>query len=204
MKSVEKLLPLIVQDAKSKQVLSLFYANAESLRLMRKTGFVWRYSRRQEKQLMKGATSGNVQQLVSLAWDCDRDALLAVVKQVGNGACHLRRWSCFGKERQRCWGVLDELCEVIKERKKKPTANSYVASIVGSREKIGEKLAEEASELAEALSKKPGKEVVWEAADLLFFTLVALENRGVEVQEVLRELMRRRAGGKQAIKARGA
>jgi len=188
----EELMPLIVQDYETKQVLSLFYCNKEAISRMKKTGFVWRYSRRYGKVMKKGATSGNFQKIVDLKYDCDKDALLTRVKQEGDGACHTGKWSCFEKEKERSWGVLEELIAVIEDRKKNPKKKSYVSSIINKPEEIGDKLIEEAGELEEALLEKPDKEVVWEAADLLFFTLVGLSNRGINIQEVLNELNRRR------------
>ena len=123
----EKLIPLVVQDAQTKQVLSLFYCNEESLRLMRETGFVWRYSRSKEKQVRKGDTSGNLQKVRELLYDCDSDAVLATVDQQGTGACHTGAWSCFTPKKMRAWGTLDELCEVISERRKNPEPGSYTA-----------------------------------------------------------------------------
>ncbi len=189
---MKKLLPLIIQDEETKQVLSLFYCNEESVKLMKETGYVWRYSRQYEKQMKKGATSGNTQQIVNLEYDCDKDALLATVNQEGKNACHTYKWSCFSAKKNRSWGTLETLIEVIKQRKKTGGKESYVASIVNSPKKIGKKLREEAAELAEAIDEKKNSEVVWEAADLLFFTLVALENRHVDVEKVIQELKRRR------------
>jgi len=187
-----KLLPLIVQDEETKQVVSLFYCNKESIALMKKTGYIWRYSRKYKTQMKKGATSGNTQKMIRLQYDCDKDALLAIVTQEGKNACHTGKWSCFSAKKNRSLGFLDDLISVIKQRRRGKTKGSYVASIVNSPKKIGEKLTEEAAELAEAISKKEKSEVVWEAADLLFFTLVALANRGVDVEKVIQELKRRR------------
>jgi phosphoribosyl-ATP pyrophosphohydrolase/phosphoribosyl-AMP cyclohydrolase len=188
----EELIPLIVQDNETKQVLSLFYCNKEAISRMKKTGYVWRYSRRYRKLIKKGETSGNFQRIKQLEYDCDKDALLVKVDQMGDGACHTGKWSCFGKEKERSWGVLEELITVIEDRKKNPKKKSYVSSIIGKPKEIGDKLIEEAGELEEAILEKPDKEVVWEAADLLFFMLVGLENRGVDLQKVLEELKRRR------------
>ncbi|MBI5635904.1 phosphoribosyl-ATP diphosphatase [Candidatus Micrarchaeota archaeon] len=186
------LTPLIVQDGLTKQVLSLVYANKESVELMKKTGFVHRYSRQAGRQMRKGDSSGNFQKIISLSKDCDGDALLAVVEQQGTGACHAGGWSCFSVDRQASYGVLDELVKTIKDRKINPSGNSFVSSIISDNQKIGGKLREEAIELAQALAEKNDSEVVWEAADLLFFTLIALENRGIELERVLDELKRRR------------
>ncbi len=188
----EELIPLIVQDYETKQVLSLFYCNKEAISRMKKTGYVWRYSRRYGKVMKKGTTSGNFQKIRELKYDCDKDALLVRVEQIGNGACHTEKWSCFGKGKERSWGVLEELIDVIGDREKNPKKKSYVSSIINKPDEIGDKLIEEAGELNEAILEKPDKEVVWEAADLLFFTLVGLENRGVDLQKVLEELKGRR------------
>ncbi|MEK6954339.1 MAG: bifunctional phosphoribosyl-AMP cyclohydrolase/phosphoribosyl-ATP diphosphatase HisIE [Candidatus Micrarchaeota archaeon] len=187
----EKLIPLIVQDYETKQVLSLFYCNKEAIARMKKTGYVWRFSRRYGKLMKKGESSGNFQKIVDLKYDCDKDALLARVEQMGDGACHTGKWSCFGKEKEKSWGVLEELIAVIEDRKKNPKKKSYVSSIINKPEEIGDKLIEEAGELEEAILQKQDKEVVWETADLLFFTLVGLENRGIDLQKVLEELKRR-------------
>ncbi len=185
-----KLFPIVVQDYYSKQVLSLVYADKTALAKTRQTGFLWRYSRKFKKVLKKGATSGNTQEIVSLKRDCDKDAFLAVVKQNGSGACHLPQYSCFEKEKQRPWEILDDLINVIRSRRLKPT-RSYTSRLLKNKALIAQKLCEEASELADALSLDK-KEVVWEAADLLYFTLAALENARVDVEEVLEELRRRR------------
>lgn len=179
------LVPLIVQDSESGAVLSLFYANSEAVGKMKEEGYVWRYSRKLGRVIKKGEESGNFQRVVSVSPDCDSDALL--VKVVPEGpACHTGEYSCFGEEKP----VLCELVEVIAERKKNPVeGGSYVSGLVKERGKIVEKLEEELEELIEAEKEN---EIAWEAADLLFFMLVYLENRGVSFSSVLSELKRRR------------
>lgn len=188
----QKLVPLVVQDFETKQVLSLFYCNNESIKLMKKTGFVWRYSRSRKKLQQKGATSGNTQKIINLSKDCNGNSMLAIVKQEGQGACHLNQWSCFSKRKGTSWGVLEELCKVIESRRKNPSQNSYTASLLKKPSRIGKKLLEEAKELTGAMLEKQKPEVVWEAADLLFFTLLSLQARGVDLEEVIQELKRRR------------
>jgi len=194
---MNELKPMVVQDADTKQVLSLVYCNDESLKRSREKGFLYRYSRQYGKVMKKGETSGNVQELVSLASDCDSDAVLATVRQRGGGACHTGGWTCFSEEKGVEWGSLDELIETIRLRKKEKPSGSYVASIVCDADAVGEKLREEANELAEAIREKSVEDVAWEAADVLFFTLVALENRGVGVGEVLAQLESRRGKRRQ-------
>ncbi len=187
------IVPLIIQDSGTKQVLSLVWANKESVEKTLKTGYVWRYSRAAGKVVKKGATSGNTQKVISIQPDCDSDALLVVVNQKGEAACHKETWSCFSSAtgnyaKMRKWGFLDTLIEIIRDRIAKPAKGSYVSAIIKKPSRICAKLEEEAAELAEAVLKKNDKEVIWEAADLLFFTLVALEIRGIDTAKVIAEL----------------
>jgi len=184
------LIPLIVQDAETNAVLSLFYANASAIKNMQRTGYVWRYSRSNKKLMMKGATSGNIQKIVSISPDCDGDALL--VRVIPNGpACHLGRSSCFVNNDYT--DIIQELVEVISYRNKSPKKGSYTSGIVKNRSIIIEKLREELEELIEAKRKK---DIKWEAADLLYFLLIYLENQNVQWSEVLKELRRRRNSSK--------
>ncbi len=178
------LVPVIVQDAKTNVVLSLFYANSEALGKMEEEKYVWRYSRKLGRLIKKGEMSGNFQKIVEIREDCDSDALLVRVEPMGP-ACHTGEYSCFGGEMP----LLNELIEVIADRKKNPKKGSYVSGIVGKKEKVVEKLREELDELIEA---ETDAEIRWEAADLFFFMLVYLENRGVSFSSVLEELRGRR------------
>ncbi len=178
------LVPMVVQDATSGVVLSLFYANTDTIAKINETGYLWRYSRSKGKLMKKGEESGNFMKVVSLSEDCDSDALLAKVKPEGP-ACHTGSYSCFGEKKS----ILYELVEVIKTRKLNPKSDSYTSSIVCDRSKIIAKLREECEELIDA--EKPS-DIKWEAADLLFFMLVYLENRGISFEDVLVELKKRR------------
>lgn len=182
--TLRKLIPMIIQDSDSGAVLSLVYANVESLRNMRRTGYVWRYSRQQGRVIRKGDTSGNRQKVVGIAWDCDKDSLLVRVRPTGP-ACHTGQFSCFGEEKP----TLIELMEVIKDRRVNPKKDSYTSRIVRDRSAITAKLREECEELIEAEGRG---NIRWEAADLLYFLLVYLENRRMSWAEVLKELRRRR------------
>lgn len=177
------LVPMIVQDANNGLVLSLFYTNEEAIEKMKSTGYVWRYSRAKTKLMKKGEESGNTQKIVSMNFDCDQDALL--VRVIPNGpACHKGTVSCFEAEAT----ILSELSKVIRDRKLNPK-DSYTSKIVKSREAIIAKLHEECEELIEAEGQR---NITWEAADLIYFTLVYLENREVGFSEVLKELRKRR------------
>lgn len=175
------LLPVITTDS-SGQVLMLAYASRESLTRTFETGKMHYWSRSRQKLWMKGETSGNIQHWRSFRVDCDRDALLAEVEQTGP-ACHLENYSCFGPQR---FG-LDRLYRVIADRFANPTPGSYTATL--DRAEVREKLLEEAQEVVEAENRD---DVIWEAADVLYFLLVLMQKEGVTVDDVLAELCRRR------------
>ena len=179
------LLPMIIQDANGGAVLTLFYANKESLQKTKETGYVWRFSRSAGKIMKKGETSGNFLKVISIKEDCDSDALLVRVVPSGP-ACHLGTASCFGQKNES--SILSELVGVIKDRKTNPKNGSYTSELLKDCRMIQAKISEEAKEFIEAKKKS---EIVWEAADLLFFTLVYLEKNSVELREVMAELARR-------------
>ncbi len=175
------LLPTVVQD-EAGRVLMLAYSSRESLRRTLHEGRMSYYSRSRRALWRKGDTSGHVQELVRLRADCDADALLATVRQRG-AACHEGRTSCFGEERF-AW---QDLFAVVNERLRRGGRGSYTRSLnaTGARQK----LIEEAGELALARSRD---DLVWEAADLMYFLTVVLARRGIGPEAVLRELRRRR------------
>ncbi len=181
------LAPLIVQDADTGVVLSLFYANKEAIEKILSDRYVWRYSRKLKRIIKKGEQSRNYQKVISLSLDCDNDAIL--IKVIPEGpACHTGEYSCFDQQKP----ILNELIEVIKDRKLNPKNGSYTSKLVNDQKAIIAKLREELDEFIEAGEKKEKKEIVWEAADLLFFMLVYLENKNIKFSDVLMELKRRR------------
>jgi len=157
-------------------------ADREALAETFKRGNVCFHSRTRNKLWMKGETSGNTLRLVRMRADCDRDALLATAEPAGP-VCHTGAWSCFATNRNFTWEFLQG---VIAERFRNPAPGSYTATL--DDELVREKIMEEARELCEA---KTRDEVVWEAADLLYFATVLMERAGVGVAEVMDELDRR-------------
>jgi phosphoribosyl-ATP pyrophosphohydrolase/phosphoribosyl-AMP cyclohydrolase len=132
---------------------------------------------------MKGENSGNVLKLIRLRADCDRDALLATAEPAGP-VCHTGAWSCFATNRDYTWQFLRD---IIAERFRSPAPGSYTATL--DDELVREKIMEEAKELCEA---KTRDEIVWEAADLLYFSTVLMTRAGVTVQEILDELEKKK------------
>ncbi len=179
-----KLWPVIVQDAGTKDVLMLAYANAEALRKTKTTKYAWFYSRSRKKLWKKGETSGNTMRVKSVSWDCDKDALLYAVEPVGP-ACHTGGQTCFGP---RVFS-LEGLFGVLLQRKAAPPIGSYTAKLLEKPAFLNAKIMEEAEELTLAKTKR---EVAWEAADVLYFTLVILAEKGSSLEDVKTELERRR------------
>ncbi|MGQ0797827.1 MAG: bifunctional phosphoribosyl-AMP cyclohydrolase/phosphoribosyl-ATP diphosphatase HisIE [Methanobacteriota archaeon] len=186
----EERFTVVAQDADTGDVLTVAHGNEESLRLTRETGLLHLWSRSRGRLWKKGEESGNVQDVVSLTWDCDRDALLAKVRPHGP-ACHTGTTTCFG-EPTRPANVITELEAVIRERETGAPPGSYVARLLGDPPEIRKKVGEEAIELIHASERGRREDVVHEAADLLFHVLVLLYRAGVPYADVLKELEVRR------------
>jgi phosphoribosyl-ATP pyrophosphohydrolase len=173
--------PTVVTDEHG-QALGLVYSDRESLiaAISRRQGI---YRSRSRGLWVKGATSGNTQELLRVDVDCDRDALRFTVRQTGEGFCHLGQRTCWGGDHG-----LGGLERRLSERLENASPGSYTVRLANDPELLGAKLAEEAAELAAATEHH---EVVWEAADCLYFTAAAAISRGVSLTEVLAELDRR-------------
>jgi phosphoribosyl-ATP pyrophosphohydrolase/phosphoribosyl-AMP cyclohydrolase len=140
---------------------------------------------------MKGETSGNTQEIVGVYTDCDRDSLLYIVKQKGV-ACHEGTYSCFSERLigREAIPILEEVYQVIQERKRLRPENSYVMHIIDDEDKLIAKIQEESQELIEAFTDNDN--LVWEAADLIFHTFLLLANKDVKWKELEEEFRRRR------------
>ena len=184
------LIPVVAQDSDD-NILMLAYANEEAVKKTIETKKAWYWSRERKKLWMKGEESGNIQKIIGVYTDCDRDSLLYIVKQNGT-ACHRGTYSCFGEQILGREGmhVLEEVYQVIKERKKLKPKNSYVASIIEDDKKLIGKIREESEELIEAFEENDN--LVWEAADLIFHTFLILANKNVEWEELVEEFQKRK------------
>ncbi len=171
--------PTVVVDEHG-VALGLVYSNRESLRaaVEERRGVYW--SRARGTLWRKGESSGAVQRLLRIDVDCDRDTLRFTVRQEAPGFCHLGRWSCFGEE-----GGLPRLERVLRRRRTEAPEGSYTARLFADPALLAAKLREEADELARAEDRE---DVVWEAADVLYFTLARLAAAGVPLAEVVRHL----------------
>lgn len=189
------LVPVVVQDARTLEVLMLAYANREAIEKTIETGYAHYFSRSRNELWKKGETSGNYQKVLKIMYDCDADALLYVVEQEGV-ACHTGERTCFyrtlAESGEFSSEVLMKLFELIKERKRSMPENSYTAKLFREgRKRIFDKVDEEWNEVKEGIEKGDRENVVWEYADLFYHLLVLMANEGVELSEVYRELDRR-------------
>ena len=187
------LVPCVVQDWRTGEVLTVAYMNAEALERTRATGETHFYSRSRDELWHKGETSGNVQTLRGLRYDCDADALLALVEPAGP-ACHTGERSCFyrGDMAAAPHEALAALARTIETRRGASPDQSYTARLLDDPPRIGAKVEEEAEELARAARDEPVERVAAEAADVLYHLSVLLASRGVSVTDALEELNARR------------
>jgi phosphoribosyl-ATP pyrophosphohydrolase/phosphoribosyl-AMP cyclohydrolase len=188
------LVPCIVQDWRSGEVLTVAYMNAEAFKLTRDTGEMHFWSRSRNELWHKGATSGNVQAVKAIRYDCDGDALLALVEPAGP-ACHTGERTCFHRgdlAPAAPFEVLPTLERTIADRALTPNEGSYTAKLLGDREFNGEKVQEEAEEVARAAREESDERVAEEAADVIYHLSVLLRGRGLSLEDAERVLDGRR------------
>jgi phosphoribosyl-ATP pyrophosphohydrolase/phosphoribosyl-AMP cyclohydrolase len=177
-------------------VLTLAYMNADALALTQGTGEMHFFSRSRQELWHKGETSGHVQRVRALRYDCDADALLAIVEPVGP-ACHTGEHSCFHRgdtEPPAPFEVLPELERTIASRKAQSPEGSYTAALLADPGFIGEKVQEEAEEVARAAREESDDRVANEAADVLYHLSVLLASRSLTLADAGRVLDDRRRG----------
>lgn len=191
------LVPAIVQDYLDGTVLMMAWMNQDSLQKTLETGQTWFWSRSRSELWNKGATSGHWQQVKALRYDCDSDALLVSVEQVGDIACHTGERSCFhqveGTVQPPPADMLSQVFEVICDRRDHPHPDSYTCKLLaGGDNKILKKIGEEAAEVVMACKDDDPDAIAGEVADLFYHTLVALAHHQVDLRAVYRKLQERR------------
>lgn len=204
------LIPAVIQDVNSGQVLMMAYMNQEALDKTVASGQTWFYSRSRQCLWMKGETSGNIQTVQEIRYDCDQDTLLVLVKQTG-AACHTGHYSCFyrtldGQEKEPALfdasqvyqgkegpAILLELMEVIRQRQKDRPEGSYTTYLFDKGiDKILKKVGEESAEVIIAAKNPDNSELIYETSDLIYHLLVLLVEKGVDITEIFTELRSRR------------
>lgn len=201
------LIPAIVQDISSQTVLMLAYMNKESLEKTMQTGTTWFYSRSRQELWNKGATSGNMQKVFNISYDCDADTLLVQVEQTGN-ACHEGTFSCFSKLAwqpknnpnlpavvpQSLPSLINDLYMTINERRNaSEEEKSYTKYLfVSGQDKILKKVGEESAETIIASKNHDSQEIIYEMSDLWYHCLVLLAYHNIKPNQLLKELSGRR------------
>jgi len=200
----QELLPVIVQDVHTNEILMMAYMNRDALQLSLETKLAHYYSRSKQRLWKKGESSGHVQHIKQFLIDCDNDTLLLKVEQEGV-ACHTGRRSCFFTELDSgsetmvvevdttaAYGVIDTLYHTILERKNADPETSWTAKLLSKGENtILKKVVEEAGEFSFAVKDNNEEEIVYEAADLTYHVLVALGYKNISPDRVKQELARR-------------
>jgi phosphoribosyl-AMP cyclohydrolase / phosphoribosyl-ATP pyrophosphohydrolase len=188
-----ELFPCIVQDARTGEVLTLAYVNDESLARTRETGEMWFWSRSRERLWHKGESSGNVQHVRAIRFDCDSDAYVALVDPAGP-ACHTGERTCFyrGDMGRQPAEALPALERVVEERRGADPSVSYTAALLADPDRLGEKVREEAEEVARAARDESDERVAEEAADVLYHLTVLLAQRGLRLADAYDVLNERR------------
>jgi phosphoribosyl-ATP pyrophosphohydrolase/phosphoribosyl-AMP cyclohydrolase len=203
------LVPCVVQDWRTGEVLTLAYMNAEALERTRETGEMHFFSRSRNRLWHKGESSGNVQRVRQLRYDCDGDALVALVEPAGP-ACHTGERSCFyrdldgtadpavdappapGEPRPAPYEVMPGLERTVSARRDERPQGSYTVELLENPVRLGDKVREEADEAARAAVSESDRRLAEEAADLLYHLEVLLISRGVAFSAALEELDARR------------
>ncbi|NPA40756.1 MAG: bifunctional phosphoribosyl-AMP cyclohydrolase/phosphoribosyl-ATP diphosphatase HisIE [Aquificae bacterium] len=195
----EGLIPVIAQDYRTGEVRMLAYANEEAVRKTLQTGYAHYYSRSRKEIWKKGETSGELQRVIEVRIDCDEDALIYVIEQEKNRACHTGKRNCFfrkidGEEVKKPlpFETLQRLQEVIRDRLEHQPEGSYTVKLAKEGiDRVLQKFGEEAIEALIAIKNGEKKEILYETADMLYMLTLALTMRGIDLKEVMEELAKR-------------
>lgn len=192
MQNIEGLIPAIVQDYYSGRVLMLAYVNQESYVYMLKNNETCFWSRSRQELWHKGATSGNVQKIRSMAFDCDNDTLLIQVEQMGSGACHTGSYSCFGQHDAAQYSIINEISSQIIDRKANPKEKSYTNYLLDAGvDKICKKIGEEATEIIISVKNEDRADFISEVSDFVYHLLVLMNTQGVTPHDIREQLVQR-------------
>jgi len=205
MQNIEGLIPAVVQDYYGGRVLMLAYVNQESYDYMIENGETCFWSRSRNELWHKGETSGNIQKIKNMAFDCDNDALLIQVEQTGGGACHTGAYSCFGDENGE-FNILNKVYAQIEDRKTNPKEKSYTNYLLDEGiDKICKKLGEETAETIIASKNHDNGGLVDEISDLAYHLLVLMSVQGVEPRSISAKLTERHSieGNLKAVNEKG-
>ncbi|MCL2148780.1 MAG: bifunctional phosphoribosyl-AMP cyclohydrolase/phosphoribosyl-ATP diphosphatase HisIE [Methanomassiliicoccaceae archaeon] len=189
------LIPVVVQDHVTNEVLMVAWANPEAVELMKATGYAHFWSRSRQRLWRKGEESGHVQRVVSIQTDCDADTLLVRVEQTGP-ACHTGSPSCFSEtihgSTDGTMGVIPDLRRVLLDRLENPVEGSYTCLLYSDENKMCKKVIEEAGEFALAVKDGDDENMAWELADLIYHAMVAVAKAGLPMEKVYEKLAERR------------
>ncbi len=189
---IDGLIPAVVQDCRTGRVLMLAYVNQESYNFMQKHGQTCFWSRSRKELWHKGATSGNVQLIKHMAFDCDGDTLLIQVEPTGSGACHTGTYSCFGDGEPGEFDILNRVSAQIKEREASPREKSYTNYLLNEGvDKICKKIGEESAETIIAAKNGDRAALAEELADLAYHALVLMHVGGLSPGDIRGVLAKR-------------
>ena len=187
------LIPAIIQNHNTNEILMLGYMNQESINMTMNSGHVWFYSRSRKKLWEKGEKSGNYLKVINLALDCDKDTIL--IKAIPKGpTSHKGNTSCFGEENKHVENTHNSIISIINERNKNKNPDSYTSKLLNEgMPKIAQKIVEEAGELSIAsLTDKNKDQIIYEFSDLLFHMLVLLKKANINIENIWDELESRK------------
>ncbi len=195
----EGLIPVIAQDYRTGEIRMLAWANKEAVKKTLETGYAHYYSRSRKELWKKGETSGELQRVREVRVDCDEDALIYVIEQEKNRACHTGERNCFFRniegekiDKPLPFEALPRLQEIIRDRLERKPEGSYTVKLAEKGlDKVIQKLGEEAVETLIALKNKDKGEILYETADMLYMLTLALTMEGIDVSEVMEELIKR-------------
>ncbi|MEK7672281.1 MAG: bifunctional phosphoribosyl-AMP cyclohydrolase/phosphoribosyl-ATP diphosphatase HisIE [Patescibacteria group bacterium] len=186
---VNDLIPAVIQDANTSQILMLGYMDSVALARTLKTKKIWFFSRSKNRLWMKGETSNDILKLKNIALDCDNDTLLIQAEPQGP-TCHTSNISCFANSQE---NIFNELYEVINSRKQESPKTSYTSFLMNKGlKKICAKIAEESKEVIKAANQETDKRLIEESVDVLYHLFVLLNYKDLKIQDLIKEIRKRR------------